>query len=321
MRKKTPYHHISDAERCSMTAMGMAGCTESQIAQSLGRSRSTIHRERRRNVCRDGKYRRQKATWKAAARRKSASRRSHYTTKEWAVIDGLLTEKWSPEQIAMSVKSTHAITISHQSIYRHIHTNRRLGGLLFTHLRHSGKKRRKRYGSIEGRGKAKGKRSIEDRPASIGNRTTRYHWEADTVMGATGCKHCLVTLVERKSGYALIGKLSHRTAMGAARKIIDLLREFPVKVLSITTDNGTEFNAFKVIERSLGIKIFFAHPHSAWERGTNENTNGLIRQYAPKGVTMKRLTQRRCNAIAYALNTRPRKRHGYKTPLTTLMAA
>lgn len=321
MPKKKPYHHFSDDERSTMTAMGMSGFTESQIARSLGRSRSTIHRERRRNVCRDGKYRRQKATWKAAARRKHASRRSHYTPKQWAVIDSLIHEKWSPEQIAKTVKASHGITISHQSIYRHIHANRRLGGILYMHLRHSGKRRRKRYGSIEGRGIAKGKRSIDDRPASIDNRTTRYHWEADTVMGAAGCKHCMVTLVERKSGYTLIGKLSNRTAMGAARKIIDLLKEFPVKVLSITTDNGTEFNAFKMIQRSLGIQIYFAHPHCAWERGTNENTNGLIRQYFPKGVTMKHLTQRRCNAIASELNYRPRKRHGFKSPFTKLMAA
>ena len=318
---KTRYRHLSDEERRTMTALGMAGYSEPEIARKLQRSRSTIHRERRRNRCRDGKYRRYKATLRAAARRKSASRRSHYTKRQWRIIDRLLMKKWSPEQIAETLKAERTMTISHQSIYRHIRQDRRLGGTLYTHLRGGGKRCRKRYGSIEGRGKAKGKRSIEDRPASIDNRTTRYHWEADTVIGAIGCKHCLVTLVERKTGYMLIGKLPNRTAKAASAKIIQMLKKFPVKVLSITCDNGTEFHAFKTIERALDIKVYFAHPHSAWERGTNENTNGLLRQYAPKGVSMKHLSQWDCNAIARNLNTRPRKRLGYKTPKSQLLAA
>ena len=318
---KAHYHHLTDEERLTITTMGMAGYSEPEIATKLQRSRSTIHRERRRNACNDGKYRRRKATLRAAARRKLASRRSHYTKRQWNKVDRMLLDKWSPDQISLVLKAKKIMTISHQSIYRHIRQDRRQGGMLYKHLRGGGKRCRKKYGSIEGRGKAKGKRSIEDRPTSINNRTTRYHWEADTVWGAAGCKHSMVTLVERKTGYMLIGKLKNRTAKATSAKIISMLKEFPIKVLSLTCDNGTEFHDFKTIERALTVKVYFAHAHSAWERGTNENTNGLLRQYAPKGVSMKRLTQWDCNAIARKLNTRPRKRLGYKTPKSQLMAA
>src|SRR5206468_221311 len=132
---KAHYHHLTDEERQTMTAMGMAGYSESEIATKLQRSRSTIHRERRRNACHDGKYRRSKATLRAAARRKLASRRSHYTKRQWTKIDQLLMKNWSPEQIAGTLKAKRTMKISHQSIYRHIRQNRRLGGTLYKHLR------------------------------------------------------------------------------------------------------------------------------------------------------------------------------------------
>jgi len=318
---KARYRHITEDERRTMTAMGMAGFNESEIAKALGRSRSTINRERRRNACNDGKYRRYKANLRSIARRKQASRRSHYTKRHWRKIDKMLLDKWSPEQISAVLKAKHICTISHQSIYRYVRRDRQQGGLLYKHLRGGGKRCRKRYGSIEGRGIAKGKRSIDERPESVNNRTTRHHWEADTVWGATGCKHCMITLVERKTGYMKIGKLKNRTAKATTAKIIALFKEFPVKVLTLTCDNGTEFHDFKAIEQALGIKVYFAKPHSAWQRGTNENANGLVRQYSPKGISMKRLNQWDCNAIARSLNNRPRKRLGYQTPKSQLFAA
>jgi len=294
--------------------MGMAGHSETAIAAKLGRSRSTINRERRRNACRDGHYRRIKATRRANARRKLASRRSHYSAEEWALIDRFIAIRWSPEQIAASLEDLGTLTISHQSIYRHIRADRDAGGSLYTHLRRSGKWQRKKYGKPEKRGKAPGKRSIEDRPASIGRRRTRFHWEADTVMGAIGCKHCLVTLVERKTGFALIGKVPNRTASAVTNKIIELLLPYQHRVISITCDNGTEFNEFQCLKHALDIAVYFSHPHAAWERGSIENLNGLVRQYAPKGTSMKHLSQKRCHAIAKELNNRPRKRLGFKTP-------
>ena len=146
------------------------------------------------------------------------------------------------------------------------------------------------------------------------------HWEIDTVMGG-GNEHCIVTLVERATGYVLIGKLTARTMEEAARRTIQLIRKHPGKFRTITADNGTEFHSYKKIERATGVKIYFATPYHSWERGTNENTNGLIRQYLPKRKSMARVTQHDCNRIAKKLNARPRKRYGYETPEERFHAA
>ena len=146
------------------------------------------------------------------------------------------------------------------------------------------------------------------------------HWEIDTVMGV-GNTHCVVTLVERATGYVLIGKLAERTASELTRRTIELVSKHPGKIRTITADNGTEFHSYRAIEKATGVKFYFATPHHAWERGTNENTNGLIRQYLPKRKSMARVTQRDCTRIAKKLNTRPRKRYDYETPEERFHAA
>jgi IS30 family transposase len=180
-------------------------------------------------------------------------------------------------------------------------------------LRGASKQRRKRYGRYDSRGRLAGKRHLSERPASVEHRKAVGHWEIDTVMG-TGNDHCVVTLVERATGTTLIGKLRERTAAELNRETIALIRKHPGMFLTITADNGTEFHSYREIERATGVKFYFATPHHAWERGTNENTNGLIRQYLPKRTSMAHVTQRGCNAIARKLNTRPRKRYDYQTP-------
>ena len=157
------------------------------------------------------------------------------------------------------------------------------------------------------------KRHISERPNSAESRKIKGHWEVDTVMGK-GSKDCIVTLVERKTGYTLIGKLKDRTTAELNRRCIQLINREPCRFVSITADNGTEFHQYKKIEKATNTRFYFATPHHSWERGTNENTNGLIRQYLPKGTSMENLTQQKCNAIADKLNNRPRKRLGYKTP-------
>jgi IS30 family transposase len=154
---------------------------------------------------------------------------------------------------------------------------------------------------------------IGERPASIENRRRLGHWEIDTVMGK-GDKDCIVTLVERKSGFTLIGKLADRTVSALNLRVLQLIQRNPSDFRTITADNGTEFHGYRAIEKATGVRFYFANPHHSWERGTNENTNGLIRQYLPKGESMAHITQWDCDQIAYRLNTRPRKRHAYKTP-------
>lgn len=225
----------------------------------------------------------------------------------------LLRRDWSPEQVSGWLGKRGEFSISHETIYRYVWRDRAEGGDLHRHLRFSGKKRRKRYGRYDSRGRLAGKRAIGERPASVERRQAVGHWEIDTVMGV-GNTHCLVTLVERATGVTLIGKLEERTAAELNRQTIALMRRHPGKFLTITADNGTEFHSYREIEKATGVKFYFATPHHAWERGTNENTNGLVRQYLPKRTSMKHVRQRDCNQIAKKLNTRPRKRYDYDTP-------
>ncbi len=157
---------------------------------------------------------------------------------------------------------------------------------------------------------------IGERPAAIEKRHRTGHWEIDTMMGESlgESSDCILTLVERKSGYVQIGKLSARTVEQASKATLALMRRHPEQFKTITSDNGTEFHGYAQIEAKSQVRFYFATPHHSWERGTNENTNGLIRQYLPKGQSMTSLTQSQCDAIAHHLNERPRKRHAYKTP-------
>ena len=155
---------------------------------------------------------------------------------------------------------------------------------------------------------------ISERLAEVESRGRVGHWQADTVMG-TGSRDCVVTLVERKTGLVLIGKLSDRTAGSLSRRAVSLMRRRGARFEAVTADNGTEFYDYMRIKRLTGATFYFARPYHSWERGSNENANGLLRQYLPKGVSIAGLTQHQCNAIARKLNTRPRKRLGFRTPL------
>jgi IS30 family transposase len=236
------------------------------------------------------------------------------------LVDSLLREQWSPEQTAGVLRKMGTVSISHETIYRHIWKDRERGGDLCVHLRCARKKRRKRYARYDSRGRLAGKRHISERPSWIERRSQVGHWEIDTVMGS-GDGHCIVTLVERATGYVLIGKLASRHMEETARRTIQLIRKHPGKFKTITADNGTEFHAYKKIEKATGVKVYFATPYHSWERGSNENANGLIRQYLPKRKSMAHVTQHDCNQIAEKLNARPRKRYNFETPEERFHAA
>ncbi len=211
------------------------------------------------------------------------------------------------------LRQTGQLAISQETIYRYIWADKGRGGQLHTHLRGAPKLRRKRYGSYERRSRLTGKRHIAARPAAVATRREGRHWELDTVPGI-GDRHCVLSLVERTSGYLVLGKLTARTTAAVTRRAIQLIRRERQPVHTITADNGTEFHDYARIEAATGTTFYFATPHHARERGTNKNTNGLLRQYLPKGQSMARLTPCDCTRIARALNTRPRKRHHYQTP-------
>ena len=309
------YRQITFEERYTLGLLRQGGLAPAAIARVLGRHRSTIGREMRRNgTPRDGCYRPQLAEWYARGRRSRAQRNQRFSARDWERIQTLLREDWSPEQVAGRLRLERELAISHETIYRYIWADRRQGGQLYRHLRGACKQRRKRYGRYDSRGRLAGKRPITTRPAVVEARTEVGHWEADTILGAGQAGPCVLSMVERKTGYLLLGKLRQRTSAEVTRRATPLLQAQAQPVRTITVDNGTEFHSYAAIEQATAAEFYFATPHHAWERGTNENTNGLLRQYFPKRQSMAHLTQHDCNRIAAKLNRRPRKRLGYRTP-------
>lgn len=309
------YHQITFAERYTLGLLRRRGLCPAAIARMLGRHRSTIGRELRRNgTPRDRCYRPQLADWYARGRRSRSRRNRRFSAAEWARIHALLQEDWSPEQIAGRLRLQGELCISHETIYRDIWADKRAGGTLYQHLRGARKQRRKRYGRYDSRGRLAGKRLITERPAIVETRAELGHWEADTMLGASQAGPCVFSMVERKTGFLVLGQLDQRLSAAVNERARHLITAQRQPVRTITVDNGTEFHEYANLERATGTRFYFATPHHAWERGTNENTNGLIRQYLPKRQSMAHLTQHDCHRIATKLNHRPRKRLGYRTP-------
>lgn len=314
------YKQLTSEHRYTLSALHWQGFSLAYIASVIGCHRSTIYREIERNKCNDGGYRPSKAISRTSGRRSRSRRNSHYTEQDFKIVRQLLWLKFSPEQITGFIKRFKLLerVPSHERIYQYIWNDKANGGNLWKHLRQALKKRRKRYRANDSRGRIAEKRHISERPNTVESRRYFGHWEIDTVHG-TGSKDCIVTLVERKTGFVQIGKLNDQTTMQLNKRLTKLLNRFNNKFYkTITSDNGTEFHQYKSIENEFHLKFYFATPHHSWERGSNENMNGLIRQYLPKGTCMKALTQTKCDEIADKLNNRPRKRYGYKTPMELL---
>jgi IS30 family transposase len=308
------YHQLTQVERYAIARMRARRKSMREIGRCLGRSVSTISREVKRNQCvHDGFYRAEKAHSRAMVRRSASRRKSQYSQEEWRSIEALIKRKWSPKQIAGRRRLKRQRPISHETIYRRVRRQRSAGGDLWRHMRVMSKVGRKHKGSPATRGKLLGKRHVSERPAAVARRRQIGHFEGDTVMGPDG-RYCILTLVERATGYLVIKKLAARTKEQASTALARAIIGLGGRVRTITLDNGTEFHGYKEVENQLGVKFYFATPYHSWERGTNENTNGLVRQYLPKGQCLKWLTQTECNRIAKELNDRPRERLGFKTP-------
>ena len=309
----TTYRQLTSGERYALSALRKQGYCNAAIARALGRHRSTIGRELRRNTRKDGGYRPSTADQKTRGRRARSRRNEQFTPGDWVLVVFYLKQLWSPEQISGTLKMKGLLGISHETIYRYVWDDRARGGTLYRYLRQALKKRRKGYAKYDSRGRLAGKRPISERPAGAENRSRVGHFEGDTVIGSSD-KHCVLTLVDRKTGYTMIGKLESRTVKAVNRRAIGLLRGSRRRVRTVTLDNGTEFHGHKKIEAATAARFYFAAPYHSWERGTSENTNGLIRQYLPKRTSMAGITQRDCTRIAKKLNRRPRKRLGFRTP-------
>lgn len=316
---------LTREERYTISTLRKAGKSVAEMARILGRHRSTIYRECKRNAIRHVArgltvYCPSKAQEQRNGRLRRSRRGCHHNPHQYAVVRHLLRQQWSPEQIAGTLTRLGEFRISFQTIYRYVRRDWKQGGSLYQELRRRYRRRKRHYGP-ERRGKLQGKRMIDERPACVEARQQIGHWELDTVQGSSAERCCIITLVERVTGHTLIAKTPNRTAQAVAKRLIAMVRNTDAPVLTITADNGTEFHGYRTVEAATGITIYFARPYHPWERGTNENTNGLIRQYLPKGQSMATLTQAQCNAIALKLNTRPRKRLDYDTPIQRLHSA
>ena len=283
-----------------------AGHDQTQIAKLLDRHKSTISREISRNRGLKG-YRPKQAC--AIATKRSEKCRNAATVPPWVAEQAacLLKLQWSPEQIAGK------LPVSHETLYLHVYSDKARGGTLWKNLRCQKQKRKRYAGGRDRRGQIPHRRPLSDRPVHIELRKQVGHWECDTVIGANH-KGAIVTMVERKSGFSVIVKVSQKTSELVSRAIIEGLRPYMVRVITLTYDNGKEFAGHIQIDQALNSTSYFARPFASWERGSNENFNGLLRQYVPKKRSLNTVTEDEITMIQNRLNNRPRKRLGFKTP-------
>ena len=300
------YKHLSQAERYQIHALMKAGHDQSQIAKLLDRHKSTISRELSRNTGSRG-YRPKQACEMSADRAQHS--RNAPTVEPWVreAACALLCIQWSPEQIASQ------LPISHETVYQHVYADKAQGGALWKNLRCQKQKRKRYAGGRERRGQIPNRRPLSDRPLHIEARKQVGHWECDTVIGANH-KGAVVTMVERKSGYAVMAKVTNKTSALVSSAIVDKLQPLAARVKTLTFDNGKEFAGHAYIDEQLQSTAYFARPFASWERGSNENLNGLLRQYVPKKRAMSTVTDKEIRMIQNRLNNRPRKRLGFKTP-------
>lgn len=304
------YHRLTESQRYTIEALHRKGTLQKKIAELIGTHPSTISRELRRlgpscSYCHR----------KAEKDREEKFTRGQTSQPKLLALAAqkLREEQWSPEQISGWLSETGRGLISHETIYQSIYRDKEAGGDLHTFLRHPLKSYRKRGAGKERRGRIKNQVMIDERPAIVEERSRIGDWEMDTIIGRPG-GFVLVTMVERMSRFTLIRLVSSKEALGVSACIIEALKPYLDKVLTHTYDNGKEFALHEILTDVLEAQAYFAHPYHSWERGLNENTNGLIRQYFPKKTDFSNLTEEEVKIVQDKLNRRPRKCLDFQTP-------
>ncbi len=310
------YTHLTQAERYQIEILRKAKHTQSAIAVLLGRDKSCISRELSRNQGQRG-YRSKQAHSFAQTRKAACANGPRVDPKIWELVEFKLKQTWSPQQISGYLLVNKQPGVSHESIYQRIYADKRKGGTLHLTLRCQ-KARKKRHTGRARRGSIPNQVSIDLRPAIVAERMRFGDWEADLVIGA-GQKQALVTINERISRYSLIAHVAFKTAELVSQAMIAMLKPYSLCVHTLTTDNGREFAQHERIASTLNADFFFAHPYSSWERGANENMNGLIRQFFPKKMAFEFITPAEIELAMHCLNHRPRKCLGYRTPHEVFM--
>lgn len=304
------YSQLTLEQRYGIYSLYKIGHNQSELAKVIGVHKSTISRELKRN-CGGRGYRYKQAHVFALDKRKWKVP-PIIDNSTWAFIETLIREDWSPEQIYGWMRVNMEITVSHEWIYQYIYKDKQTGGSLHLHLR-CRKKRKKRYGTNDRRGIIKNRVSIDERPAVVDTRSRLGDWELDTIIGKRH-KQAIVSLTERKSRLSLIYKVERKTKDNVTDAVINMLTPIKDNVHTMTSDNGKEFANHETIANHLGADFYFAHSYASYERGLNENTNGLIRQYFPKNRDFKTITDDEIIIAIKKLNNRPRKCLGFKTP-------
>lgn len=306
------YKQLTSEQRYQISGLLKAGLKATHIADEVGVNKSTISRELKRNKGQRG-WRPKQAQELRDGRRQACTNAKRFTRDDWEGVESLIRQDMSPDQAAERLALEGGLQISHETIYQHIYADKRGGGKLWQHLRCQ-KPRRKRYASgQERRGTIKNRVGIDERPEIVKQKARIGDWEGDTVIGKNH-RGALVTLAERKSRYILAAPVPSKHAGGVAMAITRLLRPHKRKCHTVTLDNGKEFAEHEEIAAALKVDIYFANPYCSWERGLNENSNGLIRQYFPKGMELTEVTQEQVQLAIDRLNHRPRKVLGYRTP-------
>lgn len=311
------YQHLTIEQRYHIQAYKEAGYTQRSIALNLGVHPSTICRELKRNSSSQRKrYTANKAEQISNDRRMYASRKSNKKINKSVekLIVKYIKEDWSPEQVShAALKLKYNIDISFVRIYQFIEQDRLNGGSLHTHLRFYNKKRRIKYGTANGRTLIKHRVSIEQRPDIVNDKGRVGDFEIDTIIGESR-KGVITTAVDRASFFTKISMPTSKKASEVRSEVKRILLPFKDKIFTVTSDNGLEFSDHISISKSLDCDWYFCHPYSSWERGLNEHTNGLIRQYIPKGTSFENITANDIKRIENKLNNRPRKSLNWKTP-------
>ena len=306
------YRQLTQEQRYQIGACLKIGMKQSEIAKEIDVHKSSVSREIRRNGSGGLRYNSSRAV--ALARERHRKKRK-YRIDETTIlrVELMLVERnWSPEQISERLSLEGLPTLSPETIYRHIYRDKQEGGDLYIHLRrrHKYRKRIHKYCSRKGWDT---RRSIAERPTIVETRSRLGDWEADTIIGRER-RGGIISLVERRSRYCLLQKVSTKSAQPVAEAICEQLLPVKDKVLTITSDNGIEFTRHQTIAKVLDADFFFADPYSSWQRGTNENTNGLVRQYFPKNTGFESLSDSDIQHVSDRLNNRPRKCLGFRTP-------
>jgi len=306
------YHHMTHDTRCQIYILKSTGMSYRAIGKAVGYHASSISRELSRNRGKRG-YRVNQADKLAQQRRSCASQQHRrFTPSLQTIVRHFLCADYSPEQIAGRL-TRQGKPISYETIYQFIWRDKRSGGQLYKKLRHRGKRYNKRASTKAGRGCIPGRVDISERPAVVDSKVRIGDWEGDTIVGAKH-KGAIVSYVDRHSKYTLLKKVKRRTAECVTQATIDCLAKVPHPVRTITYDNGKEFSAHQKIAQALNTRCYFATPYHSWERGLNEHTNGLVRQYIPKSTSFDMIDDDFIKTVQNKLNHRPRKVLNFRTP-------